>query len=277
MISINWSTILLQILNFAVMAFILYKVFFKPVLKAMDARSARITSALDQAEKREKQAQLALDTYDQKLLEANELVVSMKQQAQQDLDRTKEQFIAQAQQEIQQMRDKAHKEIQHARSQAVHQHRLELGQLVTTLSARLIREAGGEAFQKATMTEFLARLESLPSDQVRKTAAVNPVRGAANPTDDDASVNIQMVSANELDQETLSQVKNVMQTLVDRPVELSVKVNPALIAGATVRFGDVMIDGSLEGQLDNLRAQYIEAVNLTAQAVNSTAVEKLTA
>jgi F0F1-type ATP synthase delta subunit len=35
------------------------------------------------------------------------------------------------------------------------------------------------------------------------------------------------------------------------------KVNSALIAGATIRFGDTMIDGSLEGQLDKLRAQYV--------------------
>ena len=42
--------------NFAVMAFILYKVFFKPVLKVLDGRSNKINSALDNAERREQEA-----------------------------------------------------------------------------------------------------------------------------------------------------------------------------------------------------------------------------
>ncbi|MBN1579291.1 MAG: F0F1 ATP synthase subunit delta [Anaerolineae bacterium] len=255
MININWSTTLFQILNFAVMAFVLYKVFFKPVLKVLDERSNKISTALDDAERREREAKNILETYDQKLVEANELVISMKQQAQEELEQTKQQFIAEAQQEIQQMRDKAHKEIQQARSQAIHQHRLELGQLVTTLSARLIREAGGEAFQKATMEEFVARLESLPADQYQKMFL----------NTEDEIINIHLVSANELDQETLSQVRNLMQTLIEHPVEVSPKVNPALVAGATVRFGDVMIDGSLEGQLDNLRTQYIQELERVAE------------
>jgi F-type H+-transporting ATPase subunit b len=248
MININWSTTLFQILNFAVMAFVLYRVFFKPVLKVLDERSSKINGALDEATRREKEAKEILDTYDQKLSEANELVVTMKQQAQEELERTKQQFIAEAQQEVQQMRDRAHKEIQQARDQAIHQHRLELGQLVTTLSARLIREAGSDAFQKATIEEFIARLESLPADQYKKMFL----------DIGDESVNIQLVSANELDQETLSQVRNLIQTMVDHPVEVSPRVNPSLVAGATVRFGDVLIDGSLEGQLDNLREQYIQ-------------------
>ena len=36
MININWSTLLLQIVNFGIMVFILSRVFFKPVVRILD-------------------------------------------------------------------------------------------------------------------------------------------------------------------------------------------------------------------------------------------------
>ncbi len=247
MININWSTLLFQIMNFAVMVFILAKFFFKPVVRALDDRAKRVTSALDEAARREREAEALHSEYEQKLVEANELVMGMKQQAQEELEQTKQKFIAEAQQEIQQMRNKAQSEIQDARKQAIHQHRLELGRLVTTLSARLIREAGGATLQQAAVQEFVARLETLPADEYRR-------RFASTDTD---IVHVQLVSANELDQDTLEQVQARIQTLIDRPVEIRCQVNPALIAGVTLRFGDTMIDGSIGGQLDGLRTQYV--------------------
>jgi F0F1-type ATP synthase delta subunit len=38
------------------------------------------------------------------------------------------------------------------------------------------------------------------------------------------------------------------------------KVDPSLIAGATMRFGDIVVDGSLAGQLQALGERYIESL-----------------
>lgn len=246
MININWSTLLFQILNFVVMVLILARFFFKPVIKAMDERSKRITAALDEAARREQEAEAMHAEYEQKLAEANEMVIQMKQQAQEELERTRQQFIAQAQREIEQMRNKAHEEIRDAHRQAIQQHRLELGQLVATLTARLIQEAGGASFQEATMREFVNRLDSLPAQTYR-----DRMSGENEP------VSVQFTTAAPIDEDMLAQVKTRVETLINHPVNMQHKVNPALVAGATLRIGDTMIDGSLEGQLQTLRAQYM--------------------
>ena len=56
MINLNWSTILLQMINFAVMVFILSRVFFKPVVRILDERASRVTQTLKEAEEREREA-----------------------------------------------------------------------------------------------------------------------------------------------------------------------------------------------------------------------------
>jgi F-type H+-transporting ATPase subunit b len=252
MININWSTLLLQIVNFVVMVLILTKFFFKPVLNALDERSKRVTNALDEAEKREREAQEMHAEYNKKLLEANELIVNMKQKAQEELEQTKQQLIAEAQEEIQQMRQKTESEIEESRQLAIYEHRRELGQLVTILSARLIREAGGDAFQDAALEEFVGRLRSLTADGWQpRSHGYEPDAG------EDQVVDVQLVSASELDAKNISRIKAKVRTLIGLPVEMRHKVDPALVAGATLRFGDTMIDGSLEGQLESLRAQYL--------------------
>ncbi len=55
MLKLNWSTLLLQIVNFAVMAFILWRFFFKMVVRILDERSERVTSALQEAEQKQQQ------------------------------------------------------------------------------------------------------------------------------------------------------------------------------------------------------------------------------
>jgi|GEM_PF-1317780 len=247
MININGSTLLFQILNFVVMVLILARFFFKPVIQAMDERAKRVTSALDEAARREKEAEAMHQEYEQKLAETNELVIQMKQQAQEELEKTRQQFIAQAQKEIEQMRNKAYEEIHDAHRQAIHQHRLELGQLAATLAARLIQEAGGPSFQQATLHEFIARLDTLPTESYRERFS----------SVEDELVNVQFVTAAPAEAELIEQVQAKIETLIDHRVRIQHKVNPALIAGATLRIGDTMIDGSLEGQLESLRTRYI--------------------
>lgn len=50
-----------------------------------------------------------------------------------------------------------------------------------------------------------------------------------------------------------------LQTIVAGQVELTVEVDPALIGGIAVRFGDRLIDGSVRGRLERLRNSLIAA------------------
>ena len=79
---LNLSTLIFQIINFLVMVFVLTRFFFKPVLRVLDERSERVTSALDEAEKRERDAAEKQATYEQRLTEAQEQVTVMQQQGQ---------------------------------------------------------------------------------------------------------------------------------------------------------------------------------------------------
>jgi F-type H+-transporting ATPase subunit b len=246
MLNINWSTLLFQVLNFVVMVFVLWRFLFKPVIRILDERSLRVTRALDDAEQREREAQDLRVEYEEKLAQGQEQVVVMRQQAQEELAQTKRQILNETRQEITAMRDKAESEIQESRQQAIYQHRHELGRLITVLSARMIRESTGETFQQASIEKFIDRLAALPVEDYRQTLGEGEV----------ALLHAQLVSAQELDTGDAARIEEMVRHVADQPIEVIYKVDGSLIAGASVRFGDVVIDGSVAGQLENLKERY---------------------
>ena len=247
MINVNWSTLLLQILNFGIMVFILSRVFFKPVVRILDERAEQVTRALHEAEEREKKATEAQTQYEQTLADAQEQVLVMQHQAQEDLLQTQQRVLSEAREQVTKMRETTEQDLERARQEAVLEHRRELGYLAIELSGRLMRQSGGTAFQGASMQEFLDRLDRLQPETYRQALA-----------DDEAlTVQIQVVSAQTLEGEDRSALETRTAKLLEREIEVRYRVDPSLIAGATMRFGGMVIDGSLSGQLQTLNERYL--------------------
>jgi len=243
MLQLNWSTVLLQILNFVIMALVLWRFLFKPVARILDERSARVTSALDEAEQKRQAAEAMRTEYEGKLAEAEERVIAMQQQGQEELARARREVLDETRQELTAMRENVEREIREARQQAILQHRQALGERITTLSARMIREATGDDFQEASMQRFVEQLATLPEEEYRQAA--------------EEELRAQLVSARELPAERRAKIEAQVGKLAGQPVEIAYRIDPSLVAGATLRLGDVMIDGSLAGQLERLRERYM--------------------
>ena len=254
MINVNWSTLLLQILNFGIMVFILSRVFFKPVVRILDERAQQVTKALQEAEEREKKATEAQAQYEKTLAEAQEQVLVMQQQAQEDLLQTKQQVLSEAREQVQKMRETTELDLEQARQEAVAGHRRELGYLAIELSSRLMRQSGGQAFQAASMQEFLDRLALLPPEQYRQALA----------DDESPTVQVQVVSTLVLEDEERIALETRTAKLLEREIEVRYRVDPSLIGGATMRFGGVVIDGSLSGQLQTLNERYLAGTEQAA-------------
>jgi len=67
----------------------------------------------------------------------------------------------------------------------------------------------------------------------------------------------EVTSANSLSEADMHRLQEVLSPLLNETVELELSVDPSLIGGAMVRFGDHLIDGSLRGQLAKLRERFV--------------------
>ena len=66
---------------------------------------------------------------------------------------------------------------------------------------------------------------------------------------------VEVVSATALDERQQERLAAALRTRLNREVRLSCAVDPALVGGAVVRSGDMLIDGSLRGKLERLETE----------------------
>jgi len=138
---INWPSLLAQILNFCLLAFVLYRFAFKPILATLDQRREKIADGLQYAE--EMKIKLAdaqrhhAEALKQAAIEAQKILEDARHLAQIQSQKQIEQTVAHTEEMIK----KAQKAIELERQNMFEQARLQMKHLVVeTTAAVLARE-----------------------------------------------------------------------------------------------------------------------------------------
>ena len=66
-------------------------------------------------------------------------------------------------------------------------------------------------------------------------------------------IKAEIVSAAEIDEETLSKIKEKIENLFGKKAEITVKLDPSLIGGFIVKIADKVLDASIKTQLEMLK------------------------
>ena len=170
----DWTKLLFQILNTAIMVLILYRFFFKSVRNTLDRRTAKVTRALDEAKERERKATEAYDRCQVQGEQIEQMIGLMRREAQDEARRACKRVFAETRHEIEAMQAQAKREIEEARAHGISAYQDELGRRVTAESGRLIREAGGPLFQKAVIEQLIERLSQMPPAQYPHLSPADP-------------------------------------------------------------------------------------------------------
>ena len=254
MLNIKLSTIILQVINFLILAFLLLKFLFRPLMRLLAERARRVTQALDEAERREREAEEMKDEYQRRVEEARQEAQAIREGAQEKIERLRRDVIEQARGEAQTLRARVEEQIEQERMEAIRRHREEIGSLVTSMSARMLTEVSNGRLHGVFFDAFLDRLAKLEPDSLRTV----PVRRHQGDMEEMEVVPVEVTSADSLSEADMERLEEVLSSFLDKEVRLDSRLDPSLIGGAVVRFGDHLIDGSLRGQLARLRERFVE-------------------
>jgi len=247
MLDINLSTLLLQIANFLIMAYILARFLFKPLKGMLDRRAGEATKALDEAQEATRDAQVLRSEYEKKHENIDAEFAALKNEARIVIDQTRQEMLQEAYEEIEAMRARAQEGIDQQRIEALRLHRTKIGDLVSTLVQRMMEDILNPEIHRAYLEAFLDQLRSL---QLEGHVSNNG----------QAAVSAELITTVPLAQEEKRRIVTTLETAVSEPVDLTCRVDPGLITGAMIRLGDILIDGSLQGQIQQLRSRYEEEI-----------------
>jgi F-type H+-transporting ATPase subunit b len=160
-VEINVPTIVWAIVNFLILAGILGKFLFKPVITVLDERAELVKTNIEEAEKDKATAASLKEEYASQLqkaqVEAQQIVARAKKAA----EETKTQIVEEAKDNAAKIKEKASKEIEEEKQAAI----LELKGEVSTLSVMLAEKIIGRSLNpddhKKLVNDFIEEVGEL--------------------------------------------------------------------------------------------------------------------
>ncbi len=132
------ATFFVQILNFLILLFILAKFAYKPLMKVLDERRARVANDLETAEKTRVEAEALKEQYSKQLAEARTEATAIIDKANKAGQKVHDDYVAQAQAEKDQMMAAAKQNIANEKDQAMTDVRAQVIALATEIAGKVV-------------------------------------------------------------------------------------------------------------------------------------------
>jgi F-type H+-transporting ATPase subunit b len=160
-LGINLGYLISQIVNFTLLAILLYFVAYKPVLRMLDDRSARIQKGLEDAEEASRRAAQMEQEFEQRIAEARREGQEIIAQSTQMSEKARQEILVVAREEAKTEIVKAKEEIARERDMAMAEIRQQVADLSLTISEKVIGQTLDEQGQRRLIEEFLEQTEEL--------------------------------------------------------------------------------------------------------------------
>lgn len=137
-LGINWYLLIAQIINFGLIAFLLARLLYRPVLNALQARTNRIQESIENAEQVKQQLARAQQDYDAQLARARQEAAQIVAQATERAQVQAREVLANAQADAERIKAEAQQQAQQEREQLLRGLQGQLATLVTQTASTVI-------------------------------------------------------------------------------------------------------------------------------------------
>jgi F-type H+-transporting ATPase subunit b len=246
MLDPNLTTVVFQIVNFLVLAGLLYLLFFKPVMRKVRARVAekeRLMAKLveDQAQAARLRAELQ-----RRMADLDEETAQIISEAREQAETERVAVLRQAQQEVEHLLVEAQMDAFRVRQQAVDEFHDQFLDAILEISAQVVGRVAPADLHEAMVKQLTDRIRDMGRHESARVEALRRSLGERTPT-------VTISSARPLSPELQELLVRTFSALTDRTPRLEVRTDPSLALGMRVRVGDMMVDNSMAGQLAGLR------------------------
>lgn len=157
-LGINLSLLVSQLVNFTLLAILLYLLLYKPVLKMLAQRKERIARSMADVDAAREAAAKAQQEYDRKIAEAQRKAQEIIAQAAQTSDKVGVEIKAEAQREAEAIRLKARAEAEQEREHILAEVQSQIASLSMAATERVLGQGIDANMQRKLIDGFLAEL-----------------------------------------------------------------------------------------------------------------------
>jgi len=254
MLNLDLPTIIFQIINFLIFFAVLYWLLFKPVTATIRQRREERDRLTRELERQRQAVSVQRAELDERLSRLEEEEANMVALARQRAEEEREAMLAEAREEVEQILVEAQADAYRVRSQTVDTFHSDLVDGILDVSGMIIRNTIPDSVHDLLVRQLSERIWELGRSDIERVDAFRNSLGEREPT-----AHITTAKSMTLDQQGL--LARTFTALADRHVDMEVQVDQGLVAGIRVRIGDIIVDSSIAGQMEELRGRALEALN----------------
>jgi F-type H+-transporting ATPase subunit b len=263
MLSLDLATVLFQVVNFLILAFVLNRLLFQPVLRRAAQRKADQERMMRELAEEKQKAEALQAEYERWKAQVEDEVQQAAKEARARADQEIQDLMAEAEQEAAKIMVEAEADARRMTEQALDEFHDEMVDTVLAVSGILISRAAPTQMHDALVSGLAERVRDMGRAEMRRVEAIRRSLSEREPV-------AFITSAKDLTVEQQGQLAQILTSLADRRVSFELTTDPALIAGVRVRLGDTMIDNSIQGRMKDLKDQVL--AHLKERATNAARV-----
>ena len=241
---IDWFTYTAQLLNFAVLVWLLKRFLYGPVIQAIDDREASITQRQQEAERAVAESQSAQTRYQSEL---DELLASrnrLRLEAEEEVSSWKRNELQAASEDVRAARTEWRKTLARDRHSLITELQIDAARHAAAMGRHLFTELADADIQSQLVTRFLEELESCDSELL---------------AGDDCR-DVTVVLADECSTGDEDRLRNgVQQRLPEASVQF--QTNPDIIAGVELQLPNRRLAWSVRESMAELESQLVDLLD----------------
>jgi F-type H+-transporting ATPase subunit b len=238
-VELNWSTFILEIINFLVLVWILKRFLYKPVLAIIARRREGIEKAMADAQELNKQAQALQQQYENRLADWEGEKQQAREALAREVDTERKQRMQELETSLQQERDKAAEAEARRREEAQRKAEETALKQAAGFAARLLKALSGPELEARLLALLLEQLPQLDEAQVQRLRHSQAQGGSE----------VVVCSAHPLDDQQKQALMQAFTTLLGATPTMSYTQQAALLAGVRITVGAWVLGANLEDEL----------------------------
>lgn len=233
---ISWFEIIAQIINFFVLLFILQKLFYKPVTKAMADRQERIVKAEKEAEIKTSEAEKLIKDYHNKIANIESERKSILDKSRKEALDNKDDLLKKYKQEADIKRKSFLNEVEEEKESFIKNLRLELGESAVKIASKILNTISSKELDEEVFNSFINDLKDIK-------------RNIPNRDLLDEKTHVNLYSSQELSDDNKKEIKLTLQETIPQIENISYEVNKDLVLGYELNLETYTIHNSIKNYL----------------------------
>src|SRR5690606_27717892 len=228
---------------------LLRRFLYRPVIRVINEREAKIAAQLAEAEALKQEALNEARAYQQQLKELQDHREELMVEARQEAEAWRKELINKARKEIEEARASWWKSIATEQQVFTQEIRERIGRQVCTISRRALADLADTELEERVIEVFIRRLRALDEDEHELLA--ESVRQAEN--------KITLRTAFEISPAAYQKIVQTIQSKVEGDIVIQSEIVPDLLCGVEISSTDYKLSWTLDDYLDSLESSLLEA------------------